>query len=127
MPMEEVGMTKLGKLIPQKAVHGLEVRTLKLAGLVETATQTSHVRAVREAGAPLIERLSEWMEEIKDLREVGDEEVNDLVESYHIRLWLAEKKVNTWDIPADLRESVIEAIEPTKKRRRGRPRKNKAA
>lgn len=118
-------MTKLGETIEKSTLEGLERRVARLSILVEYATQSSPERKIREGGNQLIERLSEWVEDIKDLAEIGDEDVHDLLKSFMLRLRLAEQKVKDWQIP----ESVVarafddETAQPA--RRRGRPPKTR--
>ncbi len=119
-------MTKLGVQIPTSTISTLDFRVARLSSLVEIATQSSPEKKIRANGAQLIERLSEWLEEIKDLSEVGDEDVHDVLKSFKLRLKLAEAKIKTWPIPDRLRKQATASFEPVK-RRRGRPRKNPIA
>lgn len=114
-------MTKLGETIEKSTLDALERRVARLSILVEFATQSSPERKIREGGNQLIERLSEWVEDIKDLAEVGDEDVHDLLKSFVLRLRLAEQKVKSWHIPPSVVERAFENEEAQPKRRRGRP------
>ena len=117
-------MTKLGVTIPQPVLTALEKRAQKLTSLVDVATSTASDKKVRDSGAQLIERVNEWLEEIRDLNMVGDEEVEERAKSFHIRLRLAEEKIQGWQLPAAVRDKAEAALRP---RRRGRPRKKAAA
>ena len=117
-------MTKLGVNIPQPVLTSLEKRAQKLTSLVDAATSGASDKRVRDHGAQLIERVQEWVEEIRDLNMVGDQEVEERARSFHIRLRLAEEKIKGWALPASVREKAEAALRP---RRRGRPRKKAAA
>ena len=117
-------MTKLGVTIPQSVLSALEKRAQKLTSLVDVATSSAHDKKVRDSGAQLIERVNEWIEEIRDLNTVGDDEVEERAKSFHIRLRLAEEKIKGWQLPASVRDRAEAALRP---RRRGRPRKKAAA
>lgn len=116
-------MTKLGVQVPEATMVALEKKAGRLANLVEAATSEAPVREVRDGGAQLVERIGEWMDEIKDLREVGDEDVHEKIQSFAIRLHLAEEKTKSWPIPEKVRARIM--TQP--KRRRGRPRKVQSA
>jgi hypothetical protein len=118
-------MTKLGENTPQSTIDGLERRVSRLSILVELATQNSNEKSIRESGAQLIERLSEWLEDIKDLAEVGDEDAHDLVKSFTMRLRLAETKVKAWSIPEAVVRRAFEEEVALPQRRRGRPPKKR--
>ncbi|MEL7371038.1 MAG: hypothetical protein AAFN74_19110 [Myxococcota bacterium] len=117
-------MTKLGVTIPQPILNALEKRAQKLTSLVDVATSTATDKKVRDNGAQLIERVNEWVEEIRDLNMVGDDEVEERAKSFHIRLKLAEDKIKGWALPASVRDKAEAALRP---RRRGRPRKKPVA
>jgi hypothetical protein len=117
-------MTKLGETISQAKLDAIERRVTKLATLLEVATQNSSEKTVREGGAQLIERLSEWVEDIKDLAEVGDEDVVEVVKGFMVRLKLAEDKVKEWKIPPALVRAYNDD-EALPARRRGRPPKKR--
>lgn len=116
-------MTKLGVQVPEATMVALEKKADRFVQLVETATSESPHKEVREGGAQLIERVGEWLDEIKDLREVGDEDVHERIQSFAIRLHLAEEKTKGWPIPEKVRSRIM----TTEKRRRGRPRKVQTA
>lgn len=107
---------KFGVDIPQSHLDALESRAQRLTDEVDRATAASTDRRVREVGGQLVDRILEWIEEIKDLLEVGDEDVVERVRSFQARLVLAEKLVSRWPKP---KEAV--GTEP-KKRRRKEPR-----
>ncbi len=93
-------MTNLGVEVPQSTLTQLERRVVRLSALVEQATQISPHKKVREGGALLMERLGEWIDEIKELSDIGDADVHDRIRSFSLRLKLAEEKVKTWPVPA---------------------------
>lgn len=116
-------MTRLGVEVSDKTMVALEKKALRLAELVDLATSAASDKKVRDGGAQLVERLGEWMDEIKDLREVGDEDVHEKIRSFAIRLHLAEEKTKSWPIPKKQREKILSGT----KRRRGRPKKVRSA
>ena len=120
-------MQSLGQALPESAVTRLERRVARLSALLEVATQQASDRQIRDGGAQLIERLGEWLEDIKDLREVGDEDVHEMVRSFELRLKLAERKVDGWAIPPSVKRKLGAPSELTQSRRRGRPRKVQTA
>jgi hypothetical protein len=107
-------------------IRHLERRAARLVLLVETATQASAERGVREGGAQLVERIQEMMEELTDLRAAGDTDVPDLVEGIHRRLFVAQKKVDAWNIPESVRR-VLEQRGPETSAKPARRRRPKAA
>ncbi len=116
---------KLGATVPRSTIAALERRATKLAALIDVATKASTNRDIRTGGAQLIDRLNEWIEEIKELVDMEDEDVLEMVKSFHLRLRIAEGKVARWQIPANLRKQALGS--ETKERRRRRPRKQSAA
>jgi hypothetical protein len=102
-------MTSFGMQISEHTITSLEKRASRLAALVETATQGSQLKKVRDNGAQLVERLGEWVEEIKELRDMGDEDVEELIKSFTTRLALAEEKIKAWPIPASVRAQIMSA------------------
>lgn len=117
-------MTKLGVSIPKPVISALEKRAQKLISLVDVATSEASDKKVRDSGAQLIERVNEWIEEIRELNMMGDDDVEERANSFHIRLALAQRKVDAWGLPAAVRDRAEAALKP---RRRGRPRKKAAA
>ena len=107
---EEAEM-KFGVEIPQTQMDTLEARAHRLTVEVDRVTGASSDRGIREVGGQLVDRILEWVEEIKDLREVGDEEVVERINSFKARLSLAETHVAAWPKPRLRREDA-------KKRRR---------
>ncbi|MCB9653969.1 MAG: hypothetical protein H6729_07580 [Deltaproteobacteria bacterium] len=97
---------KLGTEVPEATIHMLEKRAEKLASLVDLATRQSSKKDVREGGTLLIERLGEWVDDIKALREVGDEDIHDVIQTFWVRLHLAERKTRDWSIPDELRTAA---------------------
>lgn len=108
---------KFGVDIPQSHVDALEARAQRLANEVDRATTASSDRRIRDTAGHLVDRILEWVEEIKELREVGDEDVIERIKSFQGRLALAESHVASWPMPADKRASG----------RRRRKRERKAA
>lgn len=119
-------MTKLGVQVPETIIVSLEKRAARLASLVESATQASPERPIREGGALLIDRLGEWVEEIKDLREMGDEEVTEVIRSFATRLRIAEEKVKAWPLPQSARKHAMRQDRLRRKPRAKRPVKDAA-
>ncbi len=98
----------------------LEARAMRLSNKVERATQDSPEREVRDGGSRLADVLDEWLQDIHELHQSGDDELEERVLSFHTRLALAEKKVDTWHIPKRKRATK------KKKARASRPRKRAA-
>lgn len=105
---------KFGVDIPQNQLDALEARAHRLAGEVDRATSASADRRVRETAGQIVDRIFEWVEEIKELREVGDEDVLERIKSFHTRLMLAEREMTSWPKPNARKTSA--------KRRRRAPR-----
>jgi hypothetical protein len=99
-------MTKLGIEISDSTMAQLERRVAKLMALLEIATHKAADKKIRENGAQLSDRLAEWIDDIKDLREAGDEEVAERISSFTLRLKMAEDKMKNWPIPAAAREEL---------------------
>ena len=108
---------KFGVNIPKSRLESLEARAHRLAVVVDQATSGSADRTIRTISGQLVDRIFEWMEEIKELLEVGDEEVVERIRSFQARLSLAEKAVGSWPKRATAKSTT---------RRRRRP-KAKAA
>lgn len=89
--------------VSDSLIRHLERRAARLIVLVETATQASDERSVRDGGAQLVERIQEMVEELQDLRAAGDSDLPELVEAFHRRLYIAQKKVDGWNIPDSVR------------------------
>ena len=109
---------KFGVDIPQSQVDAIETRAHRLAVEIDRATLASTDRHIREVGGQVVDRILEWVEEIKELREVGDEEVTERIASFKARLRLAEKAVATWPKPES---------EPRSAGRRKKRKENRAA
>lgn len=105
----------------------LEQRTAKLVALVETASQANGDKRVRDQGAQLAERIAEMMQDLQELAQADDDGFMEAADVYHRRLYLAEQKVETWNIPASVKKRLDkkpkEAAAP---RRRRAPRKKAA-
>lgn len=109
---------QFGVDIPQTSLDAIEARAHRLVLAVDRAVGENPRREVREAGGQLTERILEWLEEIKDLREVGDEDAVEMMKSFRARLKLAEATISTW--PTEEATSV--EGRRAKKRRRREPR-----
>ena len=97
-------MTQLGVGVSESLIRRVTERAAKLAFIVEVTTEISPSKKIREGGAQLIDRLNEWVEEIRDLHEAQDDEIEDRLKSFIVRLRLAEAKVTQWPIPASARK-----------------------
>ncbi len=96
---------KLGVDIPLSHIEALENRAHRLASAVDAATLASGKRHIRDAGGQIIDRILEWVDEIKDLREIGDEDIVDRMQSFLSRLRLAEQAVKSWPRPGAKRRA----------------------
>ncbi|MEL6190048.1 MAG: hypothetical protein AAFU79_35940 [Myxococcota bacterium] len=106
---------KFGVEIPQSKLDALETRAHRLTVDVDRATSSSSDRSVRETAGQLVDRILEWVEEIKELREVGDEDVMERMRSFEARLSLAEREVARWPKPSDPANGA-----PSRRRRKRR-------
>ena len=109
--------------VSEALIRHLERRAARLVLMVETATQASAERSVREGGAQLVERIQEIMEELQDLKAAGDTDLPDLVEGIHRRLYIAQRKVDGWNIPESVRRVLDQrtgepAAKPNRRRRK---------
>ena len=77
----------------------LRQRAAKLADRVELATAESPDREVRQGGTRLSEVLEEWLEDLEELLEIGDDNLQERMMSFATRIMLAEQKVGTWKVP----------------------------
>lgn len=106
----------------------LEQRTAKLVALVETASQANKDKQVRDSGAQLVERIAEMLEDLYALSQADEEDFMEAAELFHRRLYLAEQKVETWNIPASVKKRLSkktkDKAEPAPRRRA--PRKKAA-
>lgn len=82
--------------IPQAVIEGLEAKALRLTEEIDRATSLSEKREIRNLGGQLIERIMEWVEEIKDLRQTEDEDIHDVIQSFESRLAMASRMVRDW-------------------------------
>jgi hypothetical protein len=105
--------------VPESKVNALARRAAKLSEIVERATQSSAEKSIRDAGAQLIELLSERIEEIRELHQLDDEDLIDRMNMLALRLKLAEAKVNAWGLP--------QLKEPANNKRRTSSRARRAA
>lgn len=80
----------------ESTVNALARRTSRLIELIETATQKSPEKHVREGGAQLVELLSERLEEIREMHAGEDDDLADRVRGFELRVRLAEAKVLEW-------------------------------
>lgn len=86
---------QLGVEIPKASLDAIEARAQRLIEEVEKAVQHAD-RRIKTVGGQLVERILEWVEEIKDLREMGDEDAGEVMQSFLTRLRLAERMVSRW-------------------------------
>lgn len=126
-------MKKLGVTVVSEALlRHIDRRALLLIDLVEAATEHSSERGLREGGSQLAERIAEMQEIIHELKAADSEDLMDAIEDFHQRLWLAQQKVDTWSIPANVRKAIEKKHAPKKKApvaapKRRRARRRKAA
>ncbi len=102
--------------IPQSKIDALEARAVRLSALVDAATHSSENRNTRESGSLLADRIMEWVDEIKDLRAIGDKDVLEKIQSFSMRLHMAEQKIKSWPLPKELRKEFA----PKKSRKRNK-------
>jgi hypothetical protein len=80
----------------ETTVNALARRTSRLIEMIETATQRSTEKTVREGGAQLVELLTERLEEIREMHAGEDDDLVDRVRGFELRVRLAEAKVLEW-------------------------------
>ena len=114
-------MTSFAAPVSQTTVASIERRAARLASLIEVVTQGSSERRIRETGAQLVERLGEWVEEIKELNDAGDGEAQEKARTFDLRLRLAEEKTLSWNLPPELREPAAPPSRSRPSRRPARP------
>lgn len=85
-------------------IQYLEKRVNRISQTIETATAHASDRVIREGGNQLIDRIQEMMEELRDLRATDSDDLIELAESFHRRLYLAEKRVETWPVPENAKK-----------------------
>lgn len=107
-------MNQLQPKISVQVIRRVSARALKLAERVEYATDQSPHKRIRESGAQLIELLHEWVEEIADMHAAQDEDLEERLVSFVVRLKMAEAKVATWP-------ETKKAPQRRRKRRRKKP------
>jgi hypothetical protein len=86
----------MSAIVSEQMMRSLTERANRLADRVELATRRSPRPDVRRDGARFGEVLDEWLDDIKELREIGDEHLRETVQSFNARLDLAEQKVKAW-------------------------------
>ncbi len=94
-------MSKATNTIPSRELRALSQRAHRLAQRVERATQTATSMDVRRGGTRIGEILDEWMEEIQELDNLGDETATERAKSFATRLALAEQKIESWNLPPE--------------------------
>lgn len=104
---------KFGVSITKTELDSLENRAHRIAGIVDQATAKSPDRHIRDISGQLVDRILEWLEEIKEQIEIGDEDALESVRNFQVRLSLAEKAISTWPRQTRARSNV-------RKRRRAR-------
>ncbi len=117
-------MTALGKTIPKGAVDQLRFRADRLCAMIDGATHKSSNKALRVAGAQFIERVQEWLQAIQQAQELTSDEGLEIINSFLLRLRLAEDKVKTWNIAEP---PAYRAHKSTTPKRRRRKRRSKVA
>ncbi len=118
-----------GPTVSDGVMRYLDKRAARIVLLVETATQGSADRKIREGGAQLVEQVIEMVEALHELKATGSEELAEAADLFHRRLYLAEKKIEGWNIPASVLKRIDKKpSEPKAKapRRRRAPRKQAA-
>lgn len=84
----------------------LERRAARLVGLIDAASQASDDKKIRDGGAQLVERIVELVEELRELQKAEDDGLPEAADVFHRRLYLAEKKVDTWNIPESVKKRL---------------------
>lgn len=102
--------SKATNTIPNRELRALGLRAQKLAQRVERATQTATSIDVRRGGTKIGEILDEWMEEIQELDNLGDETATERAKSFAARLALAEQKVDSWNLPPERNERPARGV-----------------
>ncbi len=122
-------MSNLGApTVSDSVMRHLERRAARMVLLVEAASQNNPDRKIREGGAQLVERILEMTQEILELKDAGDDSLAEAADVFHRRLYIAEKKIEAWNIPASVLKKIDKKpAEPGARapRRRG-PRKKAA-
>lgn len=88
-------MSKLSRPVSDALMRHLERRMAKLVQSIETSTRAGD-RAIRETGSELVDRIHELWDDLLELRRDGDEHIMEAIEVFHRRLFLAQRKVDTW-------------------------------
>lgn len=122
-------MSNLGApTVSDSVIRHLERRAARLVLLVETASQSSPEREIREGGAQLVERVIEMTQELLELKDAGDDSLAEVADVFHRRLYIAEKKIEAWNIPISVLKKIDKKpAEPSARApRRRAPRKQTA-
>jgi hypothetical protein len=82
--------------VSDRTLRALTTRAATLAEQVELATKRATSPDIRREGARFAEVLEEWLDRIRELKEGGDENLRDTIQSFNARLTMAENKVHSW-------------------------------
>ncbi|MBX2812950.1 MAG: hypothetical protein KTR25_14135 [Myxococcales bacterium] len=96
---------KFGVSISKTKLESLENRAHRICAIIDQATIRNPDRNIREMAGQLVDRIFEWVDEIRELVEVGDEDAVDRARSFQARLILAEKAVRSWPQPLGKKSS----------------------
>lgn len=121
-------MTALASRISMETIRRVARRAERIAQVIDEATEKSSDRRIRETGAQLIDLLAEWVEEIYELQVAEDLDVEERLQSFWVRLHVAEEKIAAWPLTQAQLKKLRGVYEPTKKkknrkRKRGRVKK----
>ena len=89
-------MSKLSRPVSDALMRHLERRMVKLVQSIETSTRLAEDRAIRETGSELVDRIHELWDDLLELRRDGDEHIMEAIDVFHRRLFLAQRKVDSW-------------------------------
>jgi hypothetical protein len=115
--------------VSDRTLRALTTRAAQLAEQVELATRRATSPEIRREGARFAEVLEEWLDRIRELKEGGDENLRDTIQSFNARLTMAENKVKLWysGAGAPLPTPIARQSRSPKLTRRDRPRIKKAS
>jgi hypothetical protein len=82
--------------VTDRTLSALTTRAAQLAEQVELATRRATSPDIRREGARFAEVLEEWLDRIRELKEGGDENLRETIQSFDTRLTMAEGKVRLW-------------------------------
>lgn len=102
--------------VSEAVMRYLERRAARVVLLVETATQTNPDRKIREGGSQVVEQVIEMVEALHELRDAGSEELPEAADLFHRRLYLAEKKIEAWNIPISVLKRIDKKPDEPKER-----------